>query len=508
MERIAIIDLGSNSIRFLIKEIYDDFTFKLIFKDKKNIRLAENMGKNSTLSESAIKRAVYHLKVYSEIISIYKIDKVFAIATAAVRNASNKDYFLQLVKKETGIILDVIDGNREAYLGFLGVSNTINKKDFLMFDLGGASIEISLIKNKKIINSISLPLGAVNLTENFKLKEDYSSKKIKSVQNFIQKQIKSIKWLPKEPITLIGIGGTIRNLAKIHQNQICYPLNKLHNYTFEANSIKKVLNLISSKTPQEIKEIPGLSSERSDIILGGTIIVSELINKLNVKELTISTSGLREGIFFEYYNKIYNSMTVQSSDMLISSAINYKKTVLTNKDNLPDNVSNLSLSIFDKLVNLHKLPKSSRKLLNVASMLYNIGLKIDYFNLYKHTFYISMNSSIVGWSHLEQIKTSFISSFCKGFSGKTLKNSPFFKLLNENDINEIKILSLILSIAEKINFNTGGTVKNIDIKETKELIIVHIDTPYKTLKIPNYNMSNIKRYFYKIFNKTLLLKSK
>ena len=506
MERIAIIDLGSNSIRFLIKEINADSTFKLIFKDKKSIRLAEGMGKKLILTEAAIKKAVNCLKIYSNFIEFYNVDKIFAIATAAVRNASNKKYFLERIKEETGIKLNVIDGKKEAYLGFSGVIHTINKTDFLMFDLGGASIEISLIKNKKIINSISLPLGAVNLTEKFNLKKEISSKKIESIKKYIQNQIKSIEWLPKEEIPLIGIGGTVRSLAKIHQRQINYPFKKLHNYTLPLSSISKIFEIIYSQASQKRKNIPGLSEDRSDIILAGAIVINELLNSLSSKTLTISISGLREGIFFNYYHSLNFHKKYNSDSMLINSVLNYKKMLIANNVDYSNNITEIALLLFDKLKDIHKLTQNARLLLRCASILHNIGLKVNYFKSEKHTAYIILNASIYGWSHIDQIKTAFIASFHNGFSNKIIKNSSYITLLNNKEIREIKILSFILHISEIFNFYKNISPKNIHISETEKNVILHIGINKKDIHIIDYYTQSILHYFCKLFSKKLLIK--
>ena len=238
MERIAIIDLGSNSIRFIIMQIGEHGAYKLIYQEKKSIRLAEGMTLTSRLlTEEAQQRALNCLAVYSHIIEVQKIKKVLAVATAAVRNAINGASFLKRVRMSTGIPMTIISGKAEAALGFSGVSHTIDQKDFLLFDLGGASVEISLVKNKKRIHSISIPIGAVTLTEMFQSSREVNQDKIETIQRFIQNVLSKVEWFPSEPLPVIGIGGTVRNLAKIHQRAVNYPLPKLHNYRFPVEDV-------------------------------------------------------------------------------------------------------------------------------------------------------------------------------------------------------------------------------------------------------------------------------
>ena len=289
MNHIAIIDLGSNSIRFIIMQVSKSGTYKLIYQEKKSIRLAEGMNPSSPfLTEAAQQRAIDCLKVYRHVANMHHVTKILAVATAAVRNAKNGASFLKRVRTSTHIPMTIISGKQEAALGFSGVIHTIDTSDFLLFDLGGASIEISLVKDKKRIHSVSIPIGAVTLTEKFQSAGTVSGGDIKKIQSFVVKELRTIPWIPKKACPVVGVGGTVRNLAKIYQRNIGYPLPKLHNYQMPANGLFSVINTITSSTPEERKKISGLSSERTDIIIAGALLVGEIIKYTHAKEMTIS----------------------------------------------------------------------------------------------------------------------------------------------------------------------------------------------------------------------------
>lgn len=225
MNRIAIIDLGSNSIRFIIISVSAKGIYQLIYQEKRSIRLAEGMSDDSPfLTDAAQNRAIDCLKVYAHLAKVHQVTKTLAVATAAVRTARNGSSFLKRVHSAANIPMTIISGKQEAALGFSGVIHTIDTSEFLLFDLGGASIEISLVKNKKQLHSVSIPIGAVSLTEKFKSSGLLSAAEIKHIRSYIKSKLQSIPWLPKSPIPVIGIGGTIRNLAKIHQRYSGYPL--------------------------------------------------------------------------------------------------------------------------------------------------------------------------------------------------------------------------------------------------------------------------------------------
>ena len=164
MERIAFIDLGSNSVRFVIYEISDTGSYRLLYQEKDSIRLSENMWGDHKLTQEAMNRALVSLQSYVHMAKAFEVDTIKAVATAAVRLANNGDEFINLVKQDTGLELECISGVEEARLGFLGVINTIGLKDFVIFDLGGASTEVTLVRNRQIEKSVSLPIGALTLT--------------------------------------------------------------------------------------------------------------------------------------------------------------------------------------------------------------------------------------------------------------------------------------------------------------------------------------------------------
>ena len=226
MERIAFIDLGSNSVRFVIYEISDTGSYRLIYQEKNSIRLSENMWGNHKLTEPAMNRALVSLQSYVHMAKALEVNSIKAVATAAVRLAKNGDEFIETVKRETGLDLECISGEEEARLGFLGVINTIGLKDFVIFDLGGASTEITLVRNRQIEQSVSLPIGALTLTGTYQKGDEFTDKEYNKMIKAIRKVIEEQPWLKNTKMPLLGIGGTARNIAKMDQRKLSYPITK------------------------------------------------------------------------------------------------------------------------------------------------------------------------------------------------------------------------------------------------------------------------------------------
>lgn len=502
MERIAIIDLGSNSIRFIIMQIGEHGAYKLIYQEKKSIRLAEGMTMTSRLlTEEAQQRALKCLAVYAHIIDVQHIKKVLAVATAAVRNAVNGASFLKRVRMSTGIPMTIISGKAEAALGFSGVIHTIDQKDFLLFDLGGASVEITLVRDKKRLHSISIPIGAVTLTDMYQSSRNVPPSKIASMKNFIQGILDKISWFPDYPIPVIGVGGTVRNLAKIHQRASNYPLPKLHNYQFPVENLLEVVKMIIGKTYEERQKINGLSSERADIIIAGALVVEGIVRKAKASYLTISGCGLREGLFFHYYDPIYDPQGKKKSHMLWNSVKNYLDTLPMEYTFHTHYVTAMALTMFDQWKKLHHLDDRMRKILAAAGLLHDVGNLVNYYSHARHSAYMTANAHIFGWSHSEQIMCSLICAFHHGYSGKYLKANGQAHILTAAQMRQVRQLSLFLAMAEGLDESQEHCITRLVCTSLhNEVMDLRIYTDRENFDVPAHAIAHLVKDFEKTFH--------
>lgn len=506
MERIAIIDLGSNSIRFIIEEISDTGAHALVYQEKKSIRLAEYFTSSQPLlSEAAQKRALSCLTVYSHIAATQHVTKIIAVATAAVRNALNGASFVKRVRMSTGIPMTIISGRAEAALGFSGVIHSIDKNDFILFDLGGASVEISLVKDKKRVRSVSLPMGAVTLTEKFQTSQNPSAETLKKLKNYIAGALKQIDWLPDKSAEIVGVGGTIRNLAKIHQRASGYPLPKLHNYTLPVEALTEEIQMISKKTLAERRMISGLSYERADIIIAGAQVVAELVKRCHASELTVSGCGLREGLFHHYYDKRYDPDSRYLTDMLMSSVKNYAASLPYADTIHADYVTSLALSMFDQWQQEHQIPLRLRTILKAAGVLHDVGNLINYYSHARHGAYMAANAPIYGWSHKEQIMGALLIAFHHGYSGKVKRAFQQCSILTEKEMEQVKMLSLFLAMAEALDESHEQAVRRIKCRSRDNALFLRIYVNQSSVDVLSHATDPLIPSFEKLFGKPLHL---
>lgn len=499
MKKIAFIDLGSNSVRFVIIAINEiDNSFKLIHQQKEAIRLSEGLSENNILSPQAMDRALFALRTFSKIAKHMDVYETISVATAAVRLAKNGQAFIKKVYEETGFKLKAITGEDEAKYGYLGVVNTMQFSDFVLFDLGGASIEITLVKNRKIQKIRSFPMGALTLTEKFKPKKELRPQDVLALRKHIQALFAEEDWLKDLSLPLIGIGGTVRNIGKMDQRKRNYPIHKLHNYELSSKAIKDLLEEISTKNLAQRKKVPGLSSERADIIIPGIHIINELLIYTNASSLFVSGCGLREGLFYDYYGKNYLNGKSIRDDVLIDSAENYLATMQLCEFDHVNFVRKLADDLYTQIKPLHKCKERMRKLLDAAAILHDTGKKINYYSHARHSIYIALNAPIYGLSHQEQAICAFIAGFSHGTKSKTPKAFLSSKLLTSADWKRLRKISILLAIAEALDDSYQQSIINIKTKITDDVVTIYIKAKDDyNLGVFSLSAQKIKKQFYK-----------
>ncbi|WP_268913915.1 Ppx/GppA family phosphatase [Lentilactobacillus sp. SPB1-3] len=308
MENLVILDVGSNSVRMAINQIQNDGSYREIKRVKSDSRLSEGMGAKKVLQEVAMKRTIASLADFKDIYSQYNHVNVIGIATAAVRQATNSADFLNRVKQRIGIEIQVLSGDEEAYYDYVGVVNRLGIKNCLILDIGGASCELVAVKKSKNTNLISIPIGAVNLSERFHLSDRVSGSNLFNAQFHIRKEFAKIDWLNqsrRQPLVLLG--GANRTLARINRKrQNMLRIDAIHGYHLSYEQVNRTfLNMLRGNMKHR-QQIPGLETDRADIIVGGLMPLVVLMDYLDTKKVYFSQSGVREGIITEYIEKHYN----------------------------------------------------------------------------------------------------------------------------------------------------------------------------------------------------------
>jgi exopolyphosphatase / guanosine-5'-triphosphate,3'-diphosphate pyrophosphatase len=502
-KKVGIIDLGSNSVRLVIFEITQGGAFKLIDDISDTIRLSENMVDSKYLNDFAVRRALKTIKLFRKLCLSHSIQpkSIIAVATAAMRKAENRNSFLKQLYASTGLNFKVLSGEEEALYVYKAVVSSMAVDEGIIVDIGGGSTEIIKFSNGSVQNHISIPIGAVVATEDFLERDLIQADSLKQLEKQLELALDKFNWLQTgDNQVIIGLGGTIRNMTKIHRRRCEYPLDITHNYSIDINDFAAIYDQLKSLDLEARKKIEGMSSNRADIIVGGLTILKSIIALTGVKKLLISGSGLREGIMYEYILRNYK----RSFDSVLDFSLENYIDIFNVQRVHAEQVCNIALELFDQLSPLHKLGDEERKLLKVAALLHDIGISISYYDHYQHSFYLILNSRLNGLTHREIVLIAIIAAS----HGKDKLKKDFYrsyeKILLRNDAKNIQKVSAILRLAESLDRSETGVVKAIDCQIESD--IVRIKLGYDGDAELEINLGNDNSQgFKKLFKKQLVV---
>lgn len=465
--RVGIIDVGSNTVRLVIFEIDQYFIIHELQNVKVPARLVQYV-QDGQMTEEGIQKLLYILDNFTKIYNHYDINRLYAIATAAVRSSANSEDIVKRVKAETDIDLRILSEGDEAYFGNYAVRHSMSYVDGVTVDIGGGSTEITLFRDKQVTHRESLPFGTVSLKAQFFEGKDHNdSKAIKQARKFIKKTLGQVKWLKDANVPVIAIGGSARNIAEVHQRQIDYPLAGTHEYTMSFEVLSDVLKLFTELSLEELADLDGLSQDRKDIIIPATLVFMEVYQIASSDRFAVSARGLREGIVMNYLNQEYN----QPFDLYNVQAGNVVRTA--RKYQIRSIGLNQRFAIADQLLmemeklDLISLSNYELDLFYYAATLYFIGGYIETQSKSQHTFYVISNMNLYGFDHKDRVKIALMASY----KNKSLFNqyaSPFTDWFSEEELKKILAQGCLIKFSEALNDTQINLIENIDLSQKKD----------------------------------------
>ncbi|MBR6737713.1 MAG: Ppx/GppA family phosphatase [Clostridia bacterium] len=471
MERIGIIDLGSNTARLVIVEMLGDGHFVVIDQLKESVRLGQDMERDGFLQPSRVAETIKTLKMFRKLCDAYEIERIIAVATAAVRRAKNQRSFLDEIVATTGIKLKVLTAEEEATYVYRGVINTMDVSKGLIIEIGGGSTKVIYYNRRNLLHFETLPFGAVTLTELFASDNLSGEEQAKKIEEFITEQLSQIEWLKEiDPETqLIGCGGSFRNLCKIVKMKKKCQLPLIHNYVVETEEFVSVYEMLKSLDLDKKKRIKGISSKRADLLPSAFAVAHAFIKYLGFEKMTISACGLREGIMFNYAVP----MTVEKpiSDVLTYSLQTLVKYYKCNEKHC-EQVVNLSVQLFKQMHVLHKFPRQALKILKVAAYLHDAGTSIKYYDYQKHTSYLILNSSLYGISQREIVLAALVVSNYKNDDFSMADLIKYKEFISEEDVDLIRKLGIMLRIAVSLDRSMSSSVESLSCDVLGDSVIM------------------------------------
>ncbi len=496
----GIIDIGSNTVRLAVYQLSDNGAYRVIDQGRWAARLSQRMDGEGNLQDEAIEELTEVLRHYRRICQMHGAGSIRAVATAAIRQSANRDRIVQRLSAETGLVIEVLSGEDEARIGSRAMLGTMGTGDGFVIDIGGGSTEISLLLDRQVKFAVSFPFGCVNAASKFSLGSDpVHPSVLEDIQNFVIQRLASEPWIGQYPgLPIIGLGGTVRALAKLQQRVSDYPLDLLHGYELQAEDVAARLHQLAAIPADKRKKLPGLSKDRGDVIVPGLAILLGIIRHATASSVIVCGAGLRDGLFFDTCVPHYRPQSAQS--VLQESIRNLTALYPTAPEDHLNQVRKLAVTLYERLSVKFSLPPQSLTLLETAAKLYRIGTAIDYNNRADHTFYMLLNTHWNGLGHREMLLTASLAAYAS--AGQHKRNlAPYRALLSDGDIELSGRLGTLLQLASALDRSEAQAISALDlvIMAGKLQVVAHASHP---LPVEQRETEAIAREFKKTWGLT------
>ena len=466
--RIAAIDIGSNSVRQIIADVSSDGAISVVDEMKAAPRLGADVDATGVLGANAIERAVESIARMATLAKQLGAQRIEAVATSAVRDAENSARFLARVRQETGLKVRVLSGNDEARLSFrsalahfdLAAGRTV------IMDIGGGSLELALCASGVLDGLMSLPLGALRLTERH-FSEGITARRLKRLRKEVRTALKAA--LPSGPwrgARVIGSGGTFTNLGGMYlARQNVLAARNVHATNIPRTDVEHLLDMLTALTPEERREIPGLNEGRADIIVAGVAVAAEVLARIDARELVVSRYGIREGLLLEAAR-----VRATAADPGDARERSVRELAERCHFEAPHSlqVQRLSLRLFDAIGARLGATPEERVMLSDAALLHDIGYHISYDRHHKHSYHLILHAELLGVPPQEQIAIANIARYHRGSPPK--KKHRNFGELEPAMRDAVMRMSALLRVADGFDRGHVSAVGSLKVRWLKRAI--------------------------------------
>lgn len=474
-QTVAAIDIGSNSIHLVVARMDKAGHLEILDADKISVRLGSFLMADGNMSVEGQRRALRTVAHMAKIAGAYGA-VIRAVATHSFREAKNHQELMDVIFERTGVKIELIDGVEEARLVYLGMRYAlpIENMTCLGMDIGGGSTELILARGEHIQFVTSVKLGAVTLTAKHFAEKSPTVSSIQKLHEYINLRLEPLGGQVRKAVfkRAIASSGTAKALAVMH-SRLFRKRNLIdeNGYKLPVKDLRILLSAMERlKSSKRIREVLGVDAARADIILAGAAIMHEVSRVFSVKEWTITSFGLREGVIVDSYRRIAGERVGRSRDIRWESVVQLgEKWEIETKQ--AEHVSKLALELFDKVagqfhpVQVKENWLDDRELLRVASWLHEAGKFISQSSYHKHSYYLINNGRLLGFTQDERHLIALV-ALCHR------KGAPKFDQgelsgLHKPEFERVEFLAGILRLAVALNRSRRGTIKGVALRKAE-----------------------------------------
>jgi exopolyphosphatase/guanosine-5'-triphosphate,3'-diphosphate pyrophosphatase len=489
---VAVIDIGSNSGRVMVFERDTSSHLRLLAGSRAPLRLVHDVDERGELDDATMARATEALRDFQAIATGAGATRIVAVATAAMRDATNGRLFAERVRRELGIRIQTIGALTEARHGYAGAVRGLAVSNGLLFDLGGGSMQITQFAERRLGRHFSLPFGALRLSEKFLESDPPRTKELRRLRDFVRSHlVKADVGRLASGDRLIGTGGTLRNLAKIDRQARRYPVSWLHGYELSVDRLEEVIDQLSSTREKRRDDVPGLSAERADSIVGGAVAIQTLAEHVRATHILVSGQGVREGIALGLLKIPTGSPEAVKEASLSSLALRF--------DGWRQEASSRRRSVAASLRRAlePRAPASIAKAIDHAARLLDIGRSLDVVNRHQHVADILLSTELNGFAHHEVALASAIVRRAGDRHAEVLR----LALADDSlDAGLLDRAAIILALADEIEARCPhGRQITVDCRIDRHVTLT-------VSLLPSWRAKDLDKRFARAFGRTLIVR--
>ncbi len=464
MQTIAAIDVGSNAMRMVVGRIVYEGKVEAVENLRLPVRLGQDAFTTGIISEETSRQTLDAFVRFRRIADNHKVEKIRAIATSAMREADNSDLLIDRIARSTGIQIETINGEEEARLIHLAVSQAINlNKHVLLVDIGGGSVEVTLSQNGKILSTESYNMGTVRLLNTLGGEKNAALPFHKLVRQYAEAARRRIdRELGSKKINIcVGTGGNIEEMGRLREKLFKGDNDRM--ITLE--ELDKLVETLSRMRVEERIRKFKLKPDRADVILPASIVLQMIAHAAKIKEVIIPSVGLKDGVLWDMAYRLQENMHISPREQVWTSALWLGKKYQFDQDHAKE-VARLAGRLFDQSRDLHDLGDEDKLLLELAALLHDIGHFISPIDHNKHGYYILKANPLIGLVESRQeLVANIIYYHRKSMPGW---QDEGFRSLTPNDRIMVTKLSALVRLADALDVSHTGSVKDVQFESKKD----------------------------------------
>jgi exopolyphosphatase / guanosine-5'-triphosphate,3'-diphosphate pyrophosphatase len=503
--QVAVADLGSNSWRLVVFTYVPQTWWKRTDELYETVRIGAGLGATGRLSDEAMQRGLETLSVFERFCVANGIaaEDVHAVATSAIRDADNGPEFVNTAQDATALTIEVLSSEDEARLGYVAAVNTSTMTEGAVLEIGGGSMQLIRVADRRAHELISFRLGAVRLTEQFLPGSGPAKKKeLGRVRAHVRKTLEDAPWLRASGQRMVGIGGAVRNLAAASQRALDHLDIGVQGVVITRKMLAELVATLAALPVDERGYVPGIKPGRGDIILASALAIETVLDVGAFEGIEVTEASLRDGVFLD-------RVLLAGQEPLLADvreaavrnlAIQYESDMAH-----VEHVALLALQMFDSLTDggLFEPRPSERQLLWAASMLHDVGMTISYDDHHKHSYYLIVSAELPGFDPRERALIGQIARYHRKGAPKLGEIAP---LAQAGDEALLDRCAVILRLAEHLERGRDQSVSQAQLRGNGGGFDLHLEAS-GDLTLPRWS---VERYgddeaFARVFGRRLLI---